>query len=81
MFSGLSWDFPIAETFSYIPEHFDLIMPLVVLIVGVLLALLVVDGITLSMLKVLGFVAGVHTSGIDGRKNSKMGLGDESELD
>jgi len=78
MFSGLQWDFPFAEMAGYIPEHMAMIMPLIIIIIGVLLALVVIEGVTDVMLRVVGFVAGVHTSGIEvqtGRKNSDTSLG------
>jgi fumarate reductase subunit D len=74
---NLSWDFPISEMSGFVSQNMALIMPLLGLIIGVLLALLVVDGLTLSMLKVIGFVAGMHTSGIDDQHHIGLGTTDD----
>ena len=83
MFSGLQWDFPIVEMSGYLGEHMALIMPLLLLIVGVLLALLVVEGITDAMLKVIAFVAGTRTTTIgESSRQHPMELDlDEPEFD
>ena len=60
---NLSWSFPITEMSQYLPEHFALIMPVVVVILGILIALLVVDGITDVLLKVGFFIVGHRSYG------------------
>ncbi len=58
MFSGLSWAFPIGEVSQYVQANMMLIMPLFVIILSVLVAMLVLDGLTDMMLKIAGFVVG-----------------------
>jgi hypothetical protein len=65
MFSGLNWTFPISEMSGFVNSNMQLIMPLLLLILGVMLALLLIDGITGSLLKIIAFVVGVPTSPID----------------
>lgn len=83
MFSGLEWTFPISEISGYLPEHMALIMPLLLLILGVLLALLVLEGLSDILLRVVAFVVGAKT-GLDGHPGHSMDLGlegDDRELD
>jgi hypothetical protein len=54
--SGLSWVFPLDEMSVYLGQNMTLIMPLLVIILSVLLALVLIDGITESLLKVFSFV-------------------------
>lgn len=66
MFSGLEWDFPTSEVARFVADNFQLIMPLLLLIVGVLLALLVLDGLIAALLKIVGFLIGrSQTRGLD----------------
>lgn len=82
MFSGLEWNFPVLEMSGYITDHMTLIMPLLVLIIGVLLAMLVLDGVTESLLKILAFVVGAKT-GLDGHPGHKtdLELDDDAKFD
>ncbi len=58
--SNLSWAFPVAEMSQYMRDNWTFIMPLFVVIVGVLLAILVLESITDIFLKLGMFIVGNH---------------------
>lgn len=61
MFSGIEWEFPITEISQFIPQHMAVVMPFIVMILGVLLAVLVIDSLTDLLLKIVGFIAGIQS--------------------
>ena len=74
MWSGLSWDFPLSQTSDLVRDNMNLIMPLLVLILGVLVALLLLDGITSSLLKIAAFVVNSRSSHHPTETNLNLGV-------
>jgi hypothetical protein len=62
--SGLAWDFPLSQVSTFSRDTLNMIMPVIVIVLAVLLALLVIDGLTSSMLKVAAFVVNFRSGGI-----------------
>jgi hypothetical protein len=79
LFSGLEWEFPITEISQFIPQHMGMIMPLLLIIIGVLLAVLVIDSLTDVLLKIIDRVAGVQSPVSGGHIGA--GTGDNLTLD
>lgn len=64
---------------SFLTDNMNLLMPVIVLVVAVLLALLVIDGITGSILKVLSFALGMNIHDKTGAKLSMDQLDGEED--
>lgn len=82
MFSGIEWEFPITEISQFIPQHMAMIMPLLVMILGVLLAFLIINGVTDVFLRIIDRLTGVQSpisSGGIGADTSDNQDGDDDD--
>ena len=52
MFSGMRFNFPLAEIFEYATDNLNLLMPVITLVLGVLLFGLLMDTVTDTLMNI-----------------------------
>ena len=72
---NLSWIFPVTEMSQYMREDLALFMPIIVTVLGVLIALIVVEGFTDIFLRIGFFIVGNHRYGGIGSADFDIDVG------